>query len=417
VVAPPARRDGRVTAAFEPFALETHDGQTIVGELGRLLVPERHAQGDGPLIELAFLRLPTTSDGPGPPVVFLAGGPGLSPIEWLRWPQARGWADALRAAGDLILLDQRGVGLSRPRLDCPQSVALPLDRPVTREELLAAYADRSREAADFWRDRGVDLGAYNTEENADDVDALRGALGVETISLVGESYGSHLGLATIRRHRGRIHRAVLSLVEGPDHTDKLPSTSQRLLERLDLVGPFEEALARLEGQAVGAFDLRLVTAQSIGDIEFLRLLPARLAGEEPGWLAREALRLRRRWLGSAMSWAMDCASGVSPERRARIEREAGQTLLGDLVNFPVAELREVWDVPDLGSAFRAAVHSDVETLFISGSLDARTPVENAEEIRAGFPRSEHIVVEGAAHDLDDAPPELLARVTRFLRGT
>lgn len=412
MVAPPARRDGRVTAAFDPFALETHDGETIVGELGRLLVPERHARPEGPLIELAFLRLPSTSDAPGPPVVFLAGGPGLSPIDWLRWPRARGWAEALRAAGDLILLDQRGVGLSRPRLDCPQSLALPLDRPVTREELLAEYEARSREAVDFWRDRGVDLGAYNTEENADDVDALREALGVETISLVGESYGSHLGLAVIRRHGARIHRAVLSLVEGPDHTDKLPSTSQRLLERLDLAGPLEEALARTEDQA---FELRLVAARSIGDLEFLRLLPARLAGADPGWLAREALRLRRRWLGSAMTWAMDCASGVSPERRARIEREASQTLLGDLVNFPVPELREVWEVPDLGPAFRAPVHSDVETLFISGALDARTPVENAEEVRAGFPRSEHVVVDGAAHDLDDAPPELLEQVTRFLR--
>jgi hypothetical protein len=41
-----------------------------------------------------------------------------------------------------------------------------------------------------------------------------------------------------------------------------------------------------------------------------------------------------------------------------------------------------WGSPDLGDDFRAPVKSNVLALFISGTLDARTPVSNAEEYRA-----------------------------------
>ncbi|HJZ80103.1 MAG TPA: alpha/beta hydrolase [Pyrinomonadaceae bacterium] len=46
---------------------------------------------------------------------------------------------------------------------------------------------------------------------------------------------------------------------------------------------------------------------------------------------------------------------------------------------------------------RPVAHSDVPALFISGTLDARTPISNAEEYRKGFPNSTHIVIENAVH--------------------
>jgi pimeloyl-ACP methyl ester carboxylesterase len=115
---------------------------------------------------------------------------------------------------------------------------------------------------------------------------------------------------------------------------------------------------------------------------------------------------------------MDGASGVSLERYARIQREAPQTLLGDLINFPFPDIAAAWESPDLGPAFRAPFTSEVPALFLSGTLDVRTPISNAEEVRAGFPHSQHIIVEGATH----STPEIVqargvtAAMLDFLRG-
>lgn len=113
--------------------------------------------------------------------------------------------------------------------------------------------------------QGVDILAYNTIESANDVDDLRKALGAEKLNLVGFSYGTHLRLACIRYHGKNLNRVVLIGTEGPDHTDKLPSTSDDSIRRLsalvakdpelgpkmpDLTGTLKRTLNRLEKEPV-----------------------------------------------------------------------------------------------------------------------------------------------------------------------
>jgi pimeloyl-ACP methyl ester carboxylesterase len=102
-------------------------------------------------------------------------------------------------------------------------------------------------------------------------------------------------------------------------------------------------------------------------------------------------------MNSAMSFMMDCASGLTAARAEQIRREAKETLLEDRANLIFPDICEVWKAPDLGDSFRTPVRADVPVLFISGTLDARTPVSNAEEYRAGFPNSTHLIIEGAVH--------------------
>ena len=102
---------------FEPYEYE-YEGTRVHAELGRLSVPERHASPHGQKIRLAFLRLKSTAADPGPPIVYLAGGPGGSGIALAKGPRGSLFL-RMREAGDVIVLDQRGVGLSEPRLDCP----------------------------------------------------------------------------------------------------------------------------------------------------------------------------------------------------------------------------------------------------------------------------------------------------------
>ena len=102
--------------SFETRALKRSDGSTFEAQLGRLSVPENRLRADTRSIEIGFLRLPARAGISGPPLVYLTGGPGQSIVGSLRRPGAvDAWLPFLDL-GDVILLDQRGTGVSRPNL-------------------------------------------------------------------------------------------------------------------------------------------------------------------------------------------------------------------------------------------------------------------------------------------------------------
>ena len=435
--------------AWRAGTITSADGSvTLPADHGWLTVPERHDQPATPLIRLPVVRLRARTTAPGPPVVLLAGGPGTPGIQLLR--RLLPAAAALLEVADLVTFDQRGTGAATPSLDSRVALDLPLAVPASREGFLSMYRERSRESAAYWAGRGVDLSAYTTVQNADDVAALRQALGAEQVSLFGASYGSHLGLAVIRRHGDHVSRAVLALVEGPDHTIKLPSQIQRHLADLDqrlhadpawhgrlpsLTGALGEILGRLDCAPVtallpfpgsadrrvtaGGFDARLALARGLGRVTELRRLSARvnsLLHGDNGWLLQQAAAYRTAPLPPAMTHVMDSASGLSPERAARIRAEAPGTLLGDLADFPFPFIGEAWGAPDLGAGFRSPVQARTPVLFISGSLDPRTPPANAEEVKTGFPEGYHLVVDGLAHESPLLVPAARDAITAFYRA-
>jgi hypothetical protein len=60
----------------------------------------------------------------------------------------------------------------------------------------------------------------------------------------------------------------------------------------------------------------------------------------------------------------------------------------------------------------------VPVLFISGSLDAKTPISNAEEIMRGFPNGVHLIINGATHSdpLFLSSPKIKVVMLEFMRG-
>jgi predicted DCC family thiol-disulfide oxidoreductase YuxK len=157
---------------------------------------------------------------------------------------------------------------------------------------------------------------------------------------------------------------------------------------------------------VGRFDLEWMTAEGIADTRMLARLPrwyARMARGDFDEIARDVhLRayseeLRTGLNRSLIRICMDCASGASTARWARIQREAGATLLGRTIDFPFPEICEAVGMPDLGDAFRAPLQSNVDVLFVTGTLDARTPSENVAELAPGLPKHSHLIVEDVGH--------------------
>ncbi len=432
-----------------PLRLEAHpfkaqDGRTVEAELGTLRVPLRRAQPQGPGLDLRFVRFRSTHPRPGAPIVYLAGGPGGSGIEAARGKRLDLFL-ALREVADVIALDQRGTGASNPHPGLSQGWAVPLAEAVDEARFNGAAESAAREAAKAWGAAGIDLGAFTTLESVADLEALRRALGTSKLSLWGISYGTHLSLAYLRAHADRVDRAILAGLEGPDDTWKLPSRAEALLAQWEALLPASprplrarlrallEDLGRQPRKVVfkdprsgeartwlaSRLDLQRAVFESLRDpAAFRRFLPL-LDALEAGYfeaMAPFASRLRGgSW--EPMPLAMDAASGASPQRRARIGKEAASALLGGASNPGVPEVTWLAGVEDLGEGFRSPVRAAVPVLLISGTLDGRTGPENAEALRPGLSRASHLVLEGAGHEgLFQSDPRILQRMRAFLKG-
>ncbi len=155
-------------------------------------------------IHLARIKGNSPSGTAGIPTIELIGGPGGGGDDLVGGIVAgvKDLTDAygpLLAKGDLVVFDQRGVGRSLPRLGC----AMDSD-------------DATKKCKEKLEAQGIDLTAYDTIENADDVHDMKVALGVDKIDLHGISYGTRLALEIVKRHPADIHATIIDGVMPPD---------------------------------------------------------------------------------------------------------------------------------------------------------------------------------------------------------
>lgn len=433
----------RAQAASGPFRFTARDGQETDAERGSFEVPEDRRIPGSRRIRLGYVRFPTTSPNPGPPIVYLAGGPGGSGADAATGPRFPIFM-ALRAVADVIAFDQRGTGLSahipvRPRGTGPWPA-------LTREGMTGWYRDEFQKAWVDWTHAGVAMTGYNTEQNADDINDLRKHLGVDRINLWGISYGSHLALSVLKRHSGVIGRVALASLEGQDQTVKRPARSDAFLDRVDRLidddpaaraaipdlpalmrrvherldaDPAALAVSGPGGTAeirVAAFGLQLAAGGMVANPASLSMLPGLYLALDNGMtevLAPLMPHPSRIFSVSGMPEATDLASGISSGRLALVEEERKTAVLGDALNFPMPHLMGAVPGIDLGPDFRAPIQIDTPALLVAGSLDGRTPLDEQAEVSAQFGNKSQVLVENAGHNVFEAHPEVLALLVRF----
>lgn len=431
----------------EPHVFEAANGQTTPAERGTLEVPLDHDAPQGKTLQLSFVRFRTSSRNPGNPIVYLAGGPGGSGIDAARGERFPMFM-ALREVADVIVLDQRGTGASSPIPPCSVPKP-PLDgKPLTQSSYIAFMEQAVGHCIESWRDQGVELSAYNTRQNALDLETLRQALGAPKLNLLGISYGSTLALAALKTMPGRIDRVVLASPLSMAQTARLPARTQDFLERVaslieaepalhavypDLPGTMETVLDRLaaepavvtletpDGQpatlALGRFPVEIATVQMLKNPESLRMLPllyyAMAAGEYRPVAGPLLSDLARPLELDGMGLAVRAASCLSPERSAQLESQAATTLLGNALNTDTLVFRNA-GIPHLDEDFCRPVTSDVPALVLTGTLDGRTYPAGHAEILAGLSNGSQLVIENAGHDLFMAAPEITASIADFL---
>ena len=446
----PSHHAGELSLDAYPF--QTFDGTIQRAELGRLWVRENR---DGPsdrLIQIAFVRLPSTAAKPRSPVVFLSGGPGVPGTVIGRVPLYHRLFERLQTRSDVILLDQRGVGMSSPNTACPEGAPPPSAAFETESGFREALTALARACADHWRGEGLDVAAFTTAASADDVEDLRVALEADKVSLIAHSYGTAVALAAIRRHGAHLDRVVLAGTEGPDQTVQLPLVwdfalrrlsamaasapdlsgafpdtyreFQRLLEKLakePLPVPIQTGAKQHSTVPVGPFVLKLSVKNMLFNGRQAEGIPAlvySLSQGDPTLLIPAVQSLYNALASgfSVMQFSVSCSDGWSAERRRLAEAQASRSLFGDA---PFVHLD-----PDLCGAVGAAspqsesllpVWSSVPTLLVSGTLDSNTPAFQSDEIVWGLSNGESVRVENGFHDTLPST-DVQAIVMEFLGG-
>jgi pimeloyl-ACP methyl ester carboxylesterase len=435
---------------FEPTACPTEPFPTSLpadARCGFLIVPENRARADGRTIRLTVGIVPAASRTPAPdPIVYLAGGPGGYPL---------GEAQPLIDAGfnrdrDLILMSQRGTLYAppNPTPTCPEvdraeqrGLGLPLDGSRYRRLIVAAARACNRRLAAT----GVDLGAYNTTENAADFADLRVALGIAEWNVFGDSYGTNLAMTLMRQHPQGIRSVTIDSVEPPEVVtagsfapnaregfDRLfracAAQPQCWPRRPGIARTFTRLVRRLEANPVavrveppaGGSPVRVVldggrlvdwlikVAFNTPQYRDVPAMIAELADGDPRRIAsaRAApiLATPPGVVGYGLALGVGCAEWVPYEQGSvlSIGRRAFPA-------YPASVLRpalhvsylpnycRVWKVPKAPAEQRAATPSAIPTLLLSGSFDPVTPTSWARIAARTLPNSTAADFAGIGH--------------------
>lgn len=424
--------------ALQPISFKAASGEVVAAERGSFEVPEVRGDPKSRRIRLEFVRFKSTNPRPGPPIVYVAGGPGGTGTDAARGPRFPLFM-ALRQVADVIAFDQRGTGINRPAPACRPSGAPDPAQPMTRINFVTYYRAAYAECWQRWTAAGADMRGYTTRESAADLDALRRTLDVPKLSLWGISYGTHLALAVMKYYPAMVHRVALASAEGLDQTVKSPAQVDRALARAgsaigvpDLLDRMRRVHARVDASPVrltvhdgksftiAAFPIQLMAQSMVKNPADLPRLVAFYRGLEAGAFDQLAPAIHgafwtRPLVLEPMPVAMDLASGASAVRRARVERERGHAALGDALNFPLPAALGAVPGQDLGDAFRRPFRSNIPTLLISGTLDVRTPLEEQREAVVGLTQLTQITVENAGHDVLEAHPGVASALVAFFK--
>ena len=411
---------------------------------GSLAVPEDRTRPQSPTIQLAVAIFKTPSPHPASnPVIELAGGPGAGLLQDVgpvldakvlsSWPANR----------DLILLDQRGTGYSRPALACPELNAYQdaiLEKPLSREGKTALFVQAMRTCHDRLVKEGIDLNAYNTLEDAADVHALVRALGYRQVNLQTGSYSSRLALTIMRLFPSDIRSVVLDSADIPQTNVFLytPSAAQRAFDTLfrgcavnGLCNQRYPELRRVFAQLVTDLNTSPVTLQvklpqagqarsvlfsgddlvqgvraALYQTSLLPILPAviyQLHRHDYTLLSQLYSALAQSdTINWGMYYSVECGEMMAfttlPELRAAVqvvEPESRPYFLARAErDYQVCQL---WHVQPVPAVQKAPVTSAIPALILAGEYDPAVPPDNGQLAAQTLSRGYYFLFPGTGH--------------------
>jgi pimeloyl-ACP methyl ester carboxylesterase len=378
-------------------------------ECGFLVVPEDRSNLKRPAIRLAVIILKSRSATPAPdPIIYLEGGPGGSGTA-----AAATWADSpLRDTRDIVLLDQRGTGLSKPSLNCPEIEDAqwanlgsdPRRRSAATQAFEAFLACPKRL---LWE--GINLAAYDSAASAADVADLQQALDYPAVNLFGVSYGTRLALTVMRDHPDGVRSVVLDSVFPPNVSlaPRVIPNAMRAFEQVfaacaeepacqarytDLEPTLLQAIARLntspESVSLGSVGDVMLTGDrvlqtlylALYSSDYIRYVPYLIDQLNQGhympvaYLTREVLFFLQS-ISEGMNYSVECREQdpfTNPTDLAAAAAEypgLGRFIMQQSMHAACI----IWDADQAGEIEAQPVESDIPTLLLSGEYDPVTP--------------------------------------------
>ncbi|WP_167393780.1 alpha/beta hydrolase [Xanthomonas populi] len=422
------------TLQFVPCTLSSGSAAgNIEAQCASLRVPENPAAPTGRRIELkiAWLESDAGAGSKPDPVFFIVGGPGQSAT------QVAAIVDMglheVRKQRDIFLVDQRGTGGSHP-LECRDAAGKPLTLDNSSAATAEQLTDYARQCAQGLRN-DADPRYFTTRQAIGDLDAVRAALGVQSINLIGGSYGTRVAQHYATRYPQHTRSVVLDgvapndLVIGGEFArtfeDAIALQASQCRKEaacakrfpVDTRTQLRQAVERLR-QAPVAVDYRdprtgelhheQVTADTVVGLAFgfsyapetASLLPLVLDEAAAGRyaslmaLAQMSASDMSDRMNRAMQWSVLCS-----EDAGRYTPTAGKdaTLLGAAVAQMFFAPCKAWPALPAPAADAAPFTSNVPVLLLSGELDPVTPPRYAERVLPGLPNGRHLVAPGQGH--------------------
>lgn len=452
-VAVPKVRAGVFAAGTCPEPAAVEAPATVA--CGMLTVPERHDQPGGAVVRLPIAVITHPGTSPADPVVYLDGGPGGDGVG------ASATLGSLPLAADrtVVVIGQRGSTFADPTLDCPEVQAVVDAHLGQALDGATVKADRAALAACYTRVTAskVDLRAYDSDSSADDVEAVRLALGYDQWNLYGVSYGTRLALEVMRRHPAGVRSVILdssyppeveswaSLVPSADRSfqaivaacgedpscaplaPKLADRVQALYERLEQHPVDAQVPDPATGQPVTVrwdgtrFAQAVFRAQYSGAI--IALMPTLLDSLEHGdfgiattyYVGVVASDLS---LAEGLHWAVECRERAPFSNTADVARSGGGSP-GWMTPAVGAEADlagcTAWKAPAL-KARPKPVTSDIPTLVLAGRFDPITPPAWGHDVAKTLSRSRFVELPDGGHGMSLSPTGCGATVVAsFLR--
>jgi pimeloyl-ACP methyl ester carboxylesterase len=408
---------------------------------GYLTVLADRSHPGGSTIQLAVAIFKALHSNPASdPVVFLQGGPGGGILDDLGTKITSQNLDSMTMGHDLILLDQRGTGYSRPLLDCPE---------FTNYQLIAEYKNASPDQADPYvkaaeacharlTNSGVNLQAYTTIANATDVHDLIHTLCYKQVNLYGVSYGTRLALTVMRLFPSDIRSVVLdSAVPTPINLfNTEPSVTQHAFDVLfhgcaasrvcnltypQLESLFYQLVTNLNNNPVTFRDPQHGSVQLDGDTllgliyramyvtRLIPMLPAAIVQISKGdytFLTRFADYLTDTGISDGMYFSVECGEDMAFTTLQNLDTSVNvlrpeirhAILTGLQSDFAICQ---VWGQPAVPTVQKQPVTSSVPTLILSGEYDPVTPPSNGQLLEKTLSKSFFFLFPATGHGVFD----------------
>ncbi len=312
------------------------------------------------------------------------------------------------AGRDLVLMDYRGAGCSKPSLDCGE-----LDGQSWSQKPAATRACAKR-----LLEQKVDLRSYNTTALTKDVEDLRKHLGYESLNLLGTSYGSRLALRYMELYPSRARSAVLvsPYPFGVDvFADRLVATRAILRK---LLGDEHTAERRIKALITNERDLatmmeNLASNMILNDIEVPVTDIATLV--QTPMIKYFGPEVATSLLHEGLYHSVTCAEDMAPLDRVKLntptpDKDFLLKMAAEMFRRSIklhVEICAIWPVPSKNVKFNTG--SIIQpVLLVVPEYDLQTAPSWAERLAAALPNAEILSIPGKGHSQGTAHPRVKA---------